>query len=549
MFKLTAISLFLLFSFVLFPQKGMTQNWHTGGVLSEIQASTDIRYLDIRLTLDPDQRKLSGMVEVHLIAKKEGVDRAELDLIRNYTVSSVRANGEDLVFSHKDDKLFIELGSELSQTDALAVQISYSGQPHEAKRPPWEGGFTWSKDSNDYYWVGLSSQLEGGKLWLPVIDHPTSRADSASVRITLPKPYFVASNGLLQGVMPAQDGWHTYHWKTRYPIHYYNINITAGMFEIAETTYITETGAEMPVVFYVQEEFLPQAPGLLAKTIRKLEQLREYYGEYGFVDEKFGLVHTPYLGMEHQTINAYGNNFEYTSTSGGEYDWLLLHEMGHEWWGNLVTVSDWADFWIHEGITTFTDALYIWDFASPEEYYAKMKSYIPRIKNEMPIIPGENITSAEVYNHDVYYKGAYFMHSLMHIMGREVFLDAIAQFVDENRHGYTSTKAFMTFFDLRTEIHLEPFFEQYLYKAALPTIVINADKAGEGKYLIHIESDTENLRIPVEIETSEGIIQVMLSQKPVEVLSTQMPEADPNGWYLWEDIYIYMNCIMDLKEE
>lgn len=511
----------------------IAQPWSSGGPLSELQQGFDVTFFDISVEVLPEDRRIRSDVTVHVYPLQENVQDIELDLINHYEVSSVTRNGDELNFSHSDDKLVIQMGEMMGDDEVIPVRIRYSGEPPVAQRPPWEGGFTWDEDRNGNHWIGLSKQLEGAKLWLPVKDHPTSRADSVRIAVTVPQPYVVASNGLLKEITEETHSRHTYHWFTRYPIHNYNINFTVGMFQEVSAPYRTINGVDMPVVFYVLEDDNIFADELLEMTVRKLEQMRHYFGEYAFTEEKFGLVQTPYLGMEHQTINAYGNKFRYTEIDGRKYDWLLLHELIHEWWGNAITVKDWSDFWIHEGITTFTDALFLWDYFSPEVYYDKMQEYVGRISNLQPLIPGSDVTSDDIYNHDVYYKGAWFMHTLMHVMRRPVFLEAIRNFAINNRYGYTSTEAFLEFFQRYTATNLEPIFDLYLFRTELPDIEVVID--GSGIYSVRITN--MEMELPMEILTSEGIQLVMVSGATQLIESETEPVIDPNGWYLTAEMF------------
>lgn len=520
----------LMLVLVLQPGPLLAQGWSSGGPLSPLQQGFDVTFYDISLEIHPDKQEISGAVTAHVFALKEGVMQVEFDLVNHFEVSSVSYAGSELSFTHENHKLIVSLPQLLAEGRVMPLEISYAGAPPVAVRPPWQGGFTWARDSANRHWVSVSCQLEGAKVWLPAKDHPTSRADSVRIDITVPKPYFVASNGLLEGTEAVDENRHRFVWMTRYSIHNYNINVTMGVFEEVSTTYLTETGAEMPVVFYVLEQHAHEGPQLLEMTLQKLEQLREYYGEYAFTSEKFGLVHTPYLGMEHQTINAYGNNFEYTIIDDRPYDWLLLHEMGHEWWGNAVTVRDWADFWIHEGITTFTDALFLWDFYSPEVYYDKIEEYVRFIRNHQPIIPGTDMTSAEVYNHDVYYKGAWFMHTIMHVLGRERFFEAMRSFVEENRFGYTDTASVEAHLQQFTAHDLSSLFRIYLYETGLPRFETEQSENDRHTWRLRISGVEGSL--PVQIWTSEGLQVMPISGDWLTVISAMRPVIDPGSWYL-----------------
>ncbi|AXJ00486.1 Peptidase family M1 [Cyclonatronum proteinivorum] len=509
------------------------QNWSSGGPLSSLQQGFDVTFYDIQLEIHPELQEISGTVTAHVFALEHDINQVEFDLVNHFKVTAVRYSDSPLSFTHEQDKLVVDLPRKLGANQIMPLEISYSGAPPVAVRPPWQGGFTWARDSEDRHWVSVSCQLEGAKLWLPAKDHPTSRADSVRIDVTVPKPYFVASNGLLELQEVVDEARQRFVWMTRYPIHNYNINVTMGIFEEVRTAYLTEVGDEMPVVFYVLESYAHEGPQLLKMTLQKLYQLRAYYGEYAFTTEKFGLVHTPYLGMEHQTINAYGNDFEYTVIDDRPYDWLLLHEMGHEWWGNAVTVRDWADFWIHEGITTFTDALFLWDFYSPEVYYDKIREYVGFIRNHQPIIPGTDVTSAEVYNHDVYYKGAWFMHTLMHVLGRDTFLEAMRSFAVSNRYGYTDTDAIRAYLQLYTEIPLAPLFELYLYQTDLPRFELH--EVSDQTWAVYLSG--AELTIPVEVRTSAGVQLIQLGTEAQHIHSQDKPVLDPQFWYLTENLF------------
>lgn len=503
------------------------QQWTSGGEISEFQSGMEVTFYHINLNVDSSDSTIAGFADVHVRAKHDGMDVLEFDLIRNYRVTEVKGMGQELDFVHDNDKLLIELDGGLKAGEILPVRIFYDGRPHIAIRPPWDGGFNWSKDPDGNDWIGVSCQLEGGKMWFPAVDHPTVRADSAALSIRVPKPYFTASNGILEHI-DDEEHHRTFHWKTRYPIHSYNLSINIARYEVFERTWQSSNGDSVPVVFYVLPQFREHADEILDMTILKLDLLESYYGPYGYTSEKFGLANTHYLGMEHQTINSYGNHFDFTTINGRSFDWLLLHELIHEWWGNLITVSDWADFWIHEGITTFTDARFLIDFVGQYSYHEKMADYRRRILNRQPIVPGENINTKEIYNHDVYYKAAYFMHTLSFVLGQKEFFSMLMDFALENRYGYTSTSAFREFLEDRSGMDLGGLFELYLYTTDLPSI--KTEEVAEGEYEISIPNIT--FKTPMHVNTGDALLLLELGPEPVRVSATRKPIVDPNHWYL-----------------
>ena len=248
------------------------------------------------------------------------------------------------------------------------LEIKYGGKPPTAKRPPWDGGFTWGKSKDGHHWIGVSCPANGAHIWYPCKEHPSDKPNGVDLSITVPEPLMVAANGLLQAVDSQGDKWTTWRWRTEYPISTYNVNFTIGYFEMVEKTgYILDE--PLPLVFYVLPEARDGAVALLNEAENYLNFYARNFGQYPWMEEKFGLVHTPYWGMEHQTINAYGNDYKKTKRG---YDFLMFHEMGHEWWGNYLSVADWSDFWIHEGFDTYAESdVYrrkIWDRISTEFY-------------------------------------------------------------------------------------------------------------------------------------------------------------------------------------
>ncbi len=494
------------------------------------------RWYNLNLSIDPENQSISGYTEILIEAGDHQLKKTDLDLHDNFVVSEVSVDGQSLEFSHETGRLTVKFDDPLRRHERVKVRVYYEGKPVVSPNPPWSGGFVWEEDDSGNHLIGVTTQTAGGQIWFPAMDHPALRPDSAAINITVPKPYFVASNGLLRDITESGE-YQTFHWSTKYPIHTYNITMNVGMYEEVEKTYITENGTEMPVVFYVLPESREYADQILDMTILKLKQLRNYFGEYGFTDEKFGLVETSYLGMEHQTINAYGNQFRFDTVAGREYDWLLLHELIHEWWGNLITVTDWADFWIHEGITTYGDALFLDDFAGAEYYHAKLAEYSCQISNRSPVAPMTASGVDDVYNHDIYYKGAWFMHSLRHFTGPDLFAETLREFALANRYQATSSEKFRIFWKQYSGTDPLELMNIYLYSTTIPQTEIR--NSGNNSWEISIPNiETE---LPVDVMLSGETIRLNLGSNPVRVNSESEPVIDPENWYLKNDICFEIN--------
>ncbi|MCK5076188.1 MAG: M1 family metallopeptidase [Calditrichia bacterium] len=503
----------------------------SGGSLSENQAAYDVLFYTLNLEPDFEAQAIAGDIIIKLKVVGDKISKIELDLINNFNVSEIIIGMDKLSFIHKDDKLIVKLNSTIEKDSIVELNIKYSGQPVEAIVPPWVGGFNWSKDEDGNEWIGVSCQGEGSKIWFPCKDHPSDKPDSAAINITVKEDYYCASNGILKSVTTPREGYKTFHWFTGYPISNYNININIGKYEIIQKNYITQNQDTMPMMFYVLPQSINGAEKHLDMAIDMLYTYRDYYGEYPFTLEKFAIVETDYLGMEHQTINAYGNKYKYDTLAGKPYDWLMLHEMGHEWWGNKVTAKDWADFWIHEGICTYGEALFQLSKAGEDAYHKYMKKIKGRVQNTKPIVPQKNATSHEVYSSDVYMKGASLMHTLRYVMGDELFFSTLKQFANDSSYTYknlVTTSDFIELVNRNSGKDLSNLIDLYLHTTILPQILI--DSVAQNKY--HVSIHNIDFKLPMNVETSDSSYRTKLGPMPKEIYSQFTPEIDKKGWYL-----------------
>ena len=506
------------------------ERFTSGGVLHPSQSAYDVLYYDLFFDVKPDRQFFSAISKTNILIIAP-LDSIRFDLVDTFVVKKTFVNGIESQFSHNDNVLNISASVAVSNK-IVGVEVHYSGHPPVAANPPWDGGFTWESDSSGNPWVGMSSANEGGKVFFPCKDHPSDRADSAAVSIAVPKGLTAASNGRLVNITHDKSG-SIFNWKTRYPIANYNINFTIGKFHREQKMFTSISGRQMPAVFYILDQNRKKASTHLDMAMKMINSHETYFGEYPFINEKFGLVETPYLGMEHQTINAYGNQFRYTQLGGEPFDWLLLHELGHEWWGNSVNASDWADYWIHEGICTYADALYHRNVDGEEGYHKKMASARKGIKNEKPLIPKRNASTDEVYQGDIYGKGAYLLHSLRFIIGDEKFFLALKQFASSEEFTYknlVSERDFVRHFSIVSDLELDSFISKMLYSTELPRKVVNEIK--RNNFLLSVNGIDW---LPVEVQIGDEIRRMNLTEDPVRVWASEKPEIDPNHWYLWSD--------------
>ncbi|MBT3945410.1 MAG: M1 family metallopeptidase [Candidatus Marinimicrobia bacterium] len=522
--------------YLIFLSFGFSLDVYSGGKLSSNQAAMDVTHYTIKLKVDPYKQTISGIVNISFILIGKP-DKIEIDLLDDFHVSGTAIDGMNLSFTHKNHKILIEYpGLDLFKTHYL--EIKYSGKPPVAKNPPWDGGFTWEKSEDGHPWIAVSCQTNGAYIWYPCKDHPSDKPDGVDISITVPDPLTVAANGVIQSIHSEGDKWTTWHWRTEYPISTYNVNFTAGYFEVVERTgYILDKPLNM--VYYVLPEKRDGAEGLLKDAEEYLNFYARNFGQYPWMKEKFGLVHTPYWGMEHQTINAYGNNYKKTKLG---YDFLMFHEMGHEWWGNYLSVADWADFWIHEGFDTYAEALYI------EEKFGKKtaKSFVnnrykKNIQNEQAVVPERNTSTEYKTDNDVYYKGAHILHSLRYLIGDEVLRESLKEFIQmpkELPQNQTSTKEFISLIHNNSGQNNQWFFDQYLFKNDLPVLIVE-EEIIKNKKFIDLWWENDGFKMPVEIRfesfDGERNRKLDLNNSPTRIAIPLKSDLliDPENWLLY----------------
>ena len=510
---------------------------YSGGELSDNQRAIDVTRYDINLKVDPKRKTISGKVGITFLLKEQP-KVFEFDLIDSLRVSEVSINEMTLSFYQKSNKIIISNpGFETGKT--YSACIKYGGEPPVAKNPPWVGGFSWEKSEDGRPWVGVSCQANGAYIWYPCKEHPSDKSNGAKISITVPEPLVVASNGLLTSVESVGNKWKTWTWETQYSISPYNINFTVGNFKkVEKTIYLIDK--PLNLVYYVLPESMYGAKTLLNEAEKYLNFYVSHFGQYPWIQEKFGLVETPYWGMEHQTINAYGNKYKKTQLG---YDFLLFHEMGHEWWGNYLSVADWADFWIHEGIDTYAEAVFVEEEYGKEALKGFIKNrYKKNIQNRTPVVLDKNSTTEDKKGNDIYYKGAHVLHTLRYLIGFETLKKTLKEFLHMPKmlsNNQTSTKEFIHLIHQNIGTEINWFFDQYLYKSKLPTLIIEEEIKGNKK-LVDFRWKEEGFKMPVEIrfysfdgERNRKIPVTNLSYK-VAIPKESKLIIDPNNWLLFD---------------
>lgn len=501
--------------------RAQTDPYDSGGPLLPEQASYDVLFYDLALRVEPADSSIAGTLTATARVTSP-VEWFVLDLDPRLAVESVvLAEGDapqERPFERRGGKLWIDLPTTRQPGDEVTVAVTYGGKPRVAPRPPWDGGFTWARTADGSPWIATSCQGEGADIWWPVKDHPSDEPDSMAIHVTVPEPLVVASNGRLQRTETHGDGTRTFHWFVSTPINTYTVALNIAPYRTIERTYRSVAGDELPVVFYVLPEDYERGERLFEEILDHMRFYEDLLGPYPFRADKYGVAQTPHLGMEHQTIIAYGARFDNGAMTGGidwGFDALHHHEFGHEWFGNLVTNADWSDMWLHEGFDIYTQALYIEQRQGMDRAQAFMNHIRNAIRNDRPVAPrGANPGSA--ISGDIYYKGAWVLHTLRYLIGDEALLTSLRrmayptpeleQVTDGSQCRFATTDDYLHLVEQLSGKKLDWLFEVYLRRTELPRLV--AERDGDALDLRWETPDDLPFPMPVDVRVGNEVRRV-----------------------------------------
>ncbi|MEQ1763138.1 MAG: M1 family metallopeptidase [Pyrinomonadaceae bacterium] len=520
----------------------------TGGPLLPEQAAFDVQTYDVSIKVDPATKSITGTT-VMTAKVVNPTDTIILNLDPVYAIDRVFGEGGNrqvgLKYTRDGGKIKITFPATKKKGDSFETVISYGGTPRIAPNPPWVGGFIWTKTPSGADWVSIAMQNDGADLLFPVKDHPSDKAETATLRVTVPDPLVAVGPGVLEETVKNANGTSTYVWKVSNPIPNYSILFDAAPYRVIKDSTKSITGEDIPIEFYILPESYDNGPKLIAETKKYNAFYEKYLGPFPWRSQKLGIVETPHLGMEHSTHLAYGNKFRYNADG---YDWLQLHEFGHEWWANLVTARDWNDFWIHEGFQSFMDALYLEHLGKKDAYFAAMKRSAKATRNMQPVAPRGAKFAYEVYlqapdyvksDGDIYGKGAAVLNTLRYLIGDDAFFRSLRRmayprkdmesYTDGRQQRLTDTDEFLKIAEEESKLKLDWFFELYLRQPKLPTLI--TETAGNATNLRWETPINMPFPMPIDVEIGGKIQRVEMRNGRGSVTGSNLV-VDPNGWVL-----------------
>lgn len=515
----------------------------SGGPLLYEQAAFDVTHYDLTLRINPDEQSIKGavIVEASIVHPTRWfvLDLDTALAIDAVTMAATADQWLPLPYERRSGKIWIAFPLTRQPGDSVKVRVAYGGKPRIAPRPPWDDGFVWKKTPGGAHWVGVTCFEKGADLWWPCKDHPSDEADSVSLHITVPEPLVCASNGRLQSVTKNDDGTRTFNWFVSTPINNYDVTINLAPYRTLEAEYKSVTGESVPAVFYVLPENYEKAKPLFAQFLKMVRFYEENLGPYPFRADKLGIANTPYQGMEHQTIVSYGDPFKDNAFG---FDWLLLHEFGHEWWGNLVTAADFRDLWIHEGFEEYMECLYAEHLGGIEAYHNYFNKGRRRMTNVQAVAPRESLTAHQIYGDDVYFKGRAILHTLRYLIGDQAMFTALRRMAypdpqmekikDGKQCRFVTTDDFLRIAEEASGLKLDWFFEVYLRQPKLPRLLIERKDDA-----LLLRWDTPNnlpFTLPVEVQIGDHKQRYEMrdGQVTIPIKPGEQPVIDPKNWIL-----------------
>lgn len=483
------------------------------GMLRAERTCYDVHFYDLNIQVDIDKKQLMGHVDICYEAVNS-FERMQIDLFENMEIFRITQGDKTLDYERLHNAVFIEMPLQ-EKGMQKCIRVDYGGMPIAAANAPWDGGFVWDEDDNGNPWVGVACEGTGASLWWPNKDHLSDEPDSMAINISVPNPLTCVANGNLRKTIAQKNDYTRYEWFVSYPINNYNVTVNIGDYTHFADTYTAADGDTLALDYYVMPYNLEKAKKQFEQVPLMLACYEQFFGKYPFWRDGYAMVETPYLGMEHQGAIAYGNEYM-RGYKGGmipddmDWDYIIIHETGHEYWGNSISTNDHAEMWIHESFTTYMEALYVECRYSYSDAVRYLKSQRPFIGDEQPILGPLDVNFGAWDHSDHYFKGSWVLHTLRHaINDHELWFDILKSFYQEHQLSNVKTEDFIQYVSKRTGKDYAPFFAQYLSYPKPPKLLYRLKQVNDELKISCVwESDVEAFEMPIQVG-KKGAYQVI----------------------------------------
>ena len=498
--------LFLLINSLLVSSQEYTRKDSLRGYLSSLRACYDVTFYDLDITIDEKEKSIEySTSSIHFTALSD-FDWFQIDLAANMEVMLVEFEGVQLDFSREFDAVYVYFNREIKKGENTNIKVWYGGYPIEAVNPPWDGGFSWEQDQNNKPWISVSCQGLGASVWWPCKDHQSDEPDSMRIKVAARYPLKIIANGDLRNDTSLWNqhlnSWvNVSEWFVSYPINNYNVTLNIGDYSHFSDKYISNKDT-LRLDYYVLNGNINKAIRHFKQVKPMMECFENYFGPYPFWNDGYALVETPYLGMEHQSAIAYGNNFlpgyygNISYIDDLDFDFIIVHESGHEWWGNSITTNDIADMWVHEGFCTYAEALYVECIYGYKAMLSYLDNQKKRVRNKKPVIGHYHVNKQG--SSDMYNKGSLMLHTLRSIISDdELWFEIIMGISLDFKYRNIDGQDIIDYINQKTRKDFSYFFKQYLENTNIPEFVYSLQKEGRNTTLIFKWNAIDNFNMPL----------------------------------------------------
>ncbi len=477
-------------------QRTPTQADILRGAYGPYRANNDLLsyYLDIRV--DPVKKFISGKNTIRFRMLKDDT-RIQLDLIASLNVDKILLGATPLKYTREFNAVFIDFPQALKKGSVYSIDFYYSGSPVQTGR---FGGFTFGKDPSGHDWIYSSCQGPGAMVWWPNKEQQRDEVENMRLSVAIPSNLVDVSNGRFAGKTDLGDGYTRWDWDIHYPINNYCVSVNIGNY-----THFSDRLGDLTLDFYCLPGDLEKARKQFVQAKSMIQCFQKYFGEYPFKKDGYKLIEVPYSGMEHQSAVTYGNHFangylERDWTGVGvslKFDFIIIHESAHEWFGNSITAADVSDEWIHEGWGTYLEVVYVEYMFGHEDAIKYVNGYKSKVRNQQPIIGPQGVN----YNapQDMYFKGALFLNTLRSVVDNDArWWKLLHDFYNRFKYQDIMTEDVVKFFNEKTAMNLTPIFDQYLRHTAIPTLELQFQE-GDGSVSYRWQADEKGFAMPVKV--------------------------------------------------
>ena len=492
------------------------------GEYGRYRANNDLLYYHLDIRVDPQKKWIAGTNTIRFTMLQDDAC-IQLDLYANLSVDRIRLGATPLQFEREINTVWVKFPETLKAGHTYTIEFSYSGTPREMGR---FGGFVFRKDPAGNDWIFTACEGEGAAVWWPNKDQWRDEVEQMDLSVAIPGDLVDVSNGSFASKTDLGDGFTRWDWKIHYPINNYDVSLNIGKY-----VHFGDRLGDLPLDFYVLPGSLEKARTQFAQAKPMIEAYEHYFGAYPFSRDGYKLIEVPYSGMEHQSAVTYGNRFangylERDWTGVGvspRFDFIIVHESGHEWFGNAVSAADVSDMWIHEGWTTYLECLYVERLFGREDALKYTNGYKTRVRNREPIVTQRGIHRTP--SQDMYFKGALFLNTLRSVVDDDArWFGLLHDLFQYFKYQNILTEDIVRFVNARLGQDLTPIFDQYLRRADLPTLEVAFNEA-EGTIAYRWKADERGFAMPIRVGRP-GSWEVLHPTTDWKLLKTQLKEAD-----------------------